>query len=254
MLKTLDQSLKVLMAFTKDRPTWGARELAKELDLNATNVYRILATFEENRFLSKDPVTKKYSLGIKLWELGLLVHDNHGISEFIKPILEDLMEKTGESVFLTVLDGNEALTLDVVEPQDKVKFSVTIGSRAPLYVGASYRSILAFMPDEEINKIISGGLKAYTSSTIVDREQLRAELELIKEQGWARSEGEFTKDVIAIAVPLFYKDEVKASLTVSGPTYRITEEAIQYILIHIKEASAEIMKLMEKYQFALNKY
>ena len=72
------------------------------------------------------------------------------------------MIDTGESVFLTGLDGDEALTLDAMEPDNKVKYSVSLGSRVPLYAGASYRAILAFMPPEKIDNILSGTLQAYT--------------------------------------------------------------------------------------------
>nr|WP_090885947.1 IclR family transcriptional regulator [Evansella caseinilytica] len=254
MLKTLDQSLKILLSFTKEKPTWGARELAKQLQLNPTNVYRILATFEKNRFLTKDPETKKYSLGIKLWELGLMAFDGLHISQYIRPILQELMEKTGESVFLTSLDGKEGLTLDVVEPADKVKFSVSVGSRAPLYVGASYRSILAYASEDLIEEVVSGELKAYTPITITSKEVLLNELVLIRKQGWAKSAGEYTRDVIALAVPLFKNGKVIGSLTLSGPTYRMGEESTEKSLSMLMETRDKVASVIGKYELDFDKY
>lgn len=254
MLKTLDQSLKILMAFTKEKPTWGARELAKELDIKVTNIYRILSTFEENRFLTKHPETKKYSLGLKFWEFGLLAYDNINISQHVRPILKELMLKTGESIFLTVLDGKEGLTLDVVEPEDKVKFSVSIGSRAPLYVGASYRSILAFMPEEFIQSILSTKLEAFTATTKTDSKELLEELADIRKKGWARSNGEYTRDVIALAYPIFVNGKIIGSITVSGPTYRFSEEQIESSIPLLKEATYKVTEVMEKYRLDIGKY
>ncbi|MFP3416583.1 IclR family transcriptional regulator, partial [Bacillus sp. SIMBA_074] len=77
----------------------------------------------------------------------------------IRPILERMMEEAGESIFLTSLDGDEGLTLDALEPDHVVKFSVSVGSRSPLFVGASYRSIMAYLPKEHIERIIQQGLK-----------------------------------------------------------------------------------------------
>jgi DNA-binding IclR family transcriptional regulator len=251
MLKTLDQSLKVLQMFTKDKPSWGVRELAQELNINHTNIYRILDTFEKHRFLVKDPDTKKYSLGFAVWELGLAMYNNFKVRELFTPLLTDLMEKTGESVFLTTFDGLEAITLDAVEPDNKVKFTASIGSRSPLYVGATYQAILAYLPENTINQVIELGLRPYTKDTIVDPDELRKEIEIIKKQGWAKSSGEYTPDVIAIAVPLFYNKQIAGSLTVSGPIYRMNNTAIEHDLPLLKEASLKLMHIMEKYHLKL---
>lgn len=251
MLKTLDSSLMVLRMFTKEKPEWGGRELATELGMNHTNIYRILETFEKNRFISKDPITKKYSLGYAVWELGMIMYESLNIDSLIRPTLKRLSDNTGESVFLTVLDKNEAVTLDVIEPENKVKFSVSAGSRSPLYVGASYRSILAFLQEEITEAIIEKGLVQYTNTTMTDPEKLRKELQLIRKLGWAKSQGEYTEDVIAIAVPLFDRDEVIGSITVSGPVYRMTDEKINEYLPLLKEARDETAETIKRFQLKL---
>lgn len=234
--------------FTKEKPVWGGRELANELGMNHTNIYRILETFEKNRFIIKDAETKKYSLGYALWELGSIMYETLNISQLIRPILKELCEKTGESVFLTKLDRDEAVTLEVLEPENKVKFSVSAGSRAPLYVGASYRSILAFLPEEAQESIIEAGLVKYTKTTMTDPQELRAELKRIRKQGWAESKGEYTEDVIAIAVPLFNEEDVVGSITVSGPIYRMTDDKRKEYLPLLKAARDETAETMKRYK------
>lgn len=81
MLKTLNLSIAVLKMFTKEKPIWGGRELAMAMNMNHTNLYRILETFENNGFITKDPVTKKYSLGIALWEIGMNMYDSLNIDQ-----------------------------------------------------------------------------------------------------------------------------------------------------------------------------
>ncbi|WP_059172822.1 IclR family transcriptional regulator [Bacillus sp. FJAT-27445] len=248
MLKTLDLALKVLKMFTKERPVWGGRELANEMGLNHTNIYRILETLEKNRFISKDKVTKKYSLGYATWELGMIMYESLNVSNLIRPILERLRDKTGESIFLTVLDRDEAVTLDVVEPENKVKFSVSAGSRAPLYVGASYRTILAYMPEDFIDSVIQSELIKYTKTTMTDADEIKAELEHIRERGWAQSQGEYTWDVLAVAVPLFDGGEIIGSITVSGPVYRMTEEKINEYLPLLMATRDEVGSVIQRYQ------
>ncbi|MCM3763797.1 IclR family transcriptional regulator [Neobacillus niacini] len=251
MLKTLDLALKVLMMFTREKPVWGGRELANELGMNHTNIYRILETLEKNRFISKDKTTKKYSLGYATWELGMIMYESLNVNSLIRPILERLRDETGESIFLTVLDRDEAVTLEVVEPENKVKFSVSAGSRAPLYVGASYRTILAYLPDEMTESIIRNGLVKYTNTTMTDPDELRAELRKIREEGWGKSQGEYTADVIAIAVPLFDGGDIVGSVTVSGPIYRMTDEKIQEYLPLLRVTRDEIGEIIRRYQLNL---
>lgn len=253
MLKTVDLSLKVLKKFTLEKSSWGARELAKEMGINHTNIYRILETLEKNGFVNKHPDTKKYSLGFAILELSGVVHESLNLDHLIRPILQSLCEETGESVFLTVLDREDAITLMVVEPKNKVKFSVAEGSRAPIYVGASYRSILAYQPDEFVEKTINNGLTQYTEKTMTDPDTLRKELLLIREQGYAESQGEYTPDVVAIAVPV--KDSAKlkkASITVSGPVYRFQNGQKEKILPQLIRARDKVELALEQYQMTLN--
>ncbi|ASN04242.1 IclR family transcriptional regulator [Virgibacillus necropolis] len=252
MLKTVNLTLEILKMFTREKPEWGGRELAHQMELNHTKVYRILETLTKNSFLKKDPVTKDYTLGIALWELGAIMYEGLNVKELIRPILEKLCEDTGESVFLTILDKEEGVTLDTVEPEDKVKFSVSIGSRAPLYVGASYRSILSYKSEEFIENIIGDQeLKKYTKRTMNDPGGLKNELKKIKKEGWALSQGEYTEDVLALAVPLFDNNVVIGSVTLSGPTYRLSNKKIKGYLPLLKETRDEIEFVVTKNQLKL---
>lgn len=249
MLKTLTSALDVLKMFTREKPEWGGRELANEMQMNHTKVYRILETLESNDFLYKDPETKRYSLGFAVWELGMIMYEGLNVKQLIRPILTKLSHDTGESVFLTVLDKDEAVTLEVIEPENKVKFSVSAGSRAPLYVGASYRSILAYLNEHKIEEILQlDNLKKFTANTMIDPVELKEELKKIREKGWASSQGEYTEDVIAIAVPLFKDDCIIGSVTVSGPIYRISEEKIAKDLSLLKKATSEVTQVIDRYQ------
>lgn len=253
MLKTLTLALDVMKMFTRERPDWGGRELADELGLNHTRIYRVLETLARNNFLHKDPETKRYSLGFAVWELGSIMYEGLNVKQLIRPSLEALRDKTGESIFLTVLDGDEALTLKVVEPENKVKFSVSTGSRAPLYVGASYRSILAYLEEDKINDILQDDkLKSYTANTMTKPMEIIEELEKIRTRGWAISEGEYTADVIAIAAPLFKNRQIIGSVTVSGPTYRMTDDKIESYLPLLMNTRDEVEHTIEKYQLTLS--
>lgn len=249
MLKTLNLGIAVLKMFTKEKPVWGGRELATAMNINHTNIYRILETFEKNGFIKKNPDTKKYSLGIAIWELGMNMYDSQNIDQLCLPILDQLKDTTGETAVLTILSGCEAITLLKSEPENKVKFLVTRGSRSPLYVGASYRAMLAFLDDSTIHSILNDELESYTPFTKTNKEEILNILEEIRVNGYSVSYGEYTPDVIAVAVPLFNSNnEVIASITVSGPKFRFTKEKVTEALEPIFSAKVELEKIINRYQ------
>lgn len=251
MLKTVNLALVILKMFTREKSVWGGRELAAEMGLNHTNVYRILETLERNGFISKDPLTKQYKLGSAVWELGSIFYENLNVQEMINPHLQELSDQTGESVFFTVLDGDDTLMLTVIEPENKVRFPITPGSRAPLYVGASYRAILAFLPEERIEEVLQGELVKYTENTMTDPDELRKNLQLIRKNGYAVSHNEYTPDVVAMAVPLIINNEVIGSVTVAGPSYRIDDGQYSTFIPLLQQTRDAILYNMQKYNLAL---
>ena len=244
MLKTLDNSLKLLNYFTRETPQWGVRELAKEMNMSHSIAYRILSTFEEHGYLVQNQVTKKYALSIKWMELGAVVKDNFSISEFMLPVMRRLAAETGESTYLIWRDGGEGVCAEIVESSQTIRYGVTVGSRTPLCVGASNKVIMAFLTKETQEAIMEKGLHRYTDKTIVSKEELSRNLDEIRKAGWAYSVGEYTEDVFAIAVPIFNAHhEVMAALAIGGPDFRMPPEKIEPTLQRIKDAKSEIQRL-----------
>lgn len=248
MLKNLSLSLHLLKKFSHEKKSWGVRELAKELGVNHTVIFRILETMRENDFLVQNPETKKYSLGVVFLELGTITKAGLGLDELIRPVLAELCQVLSESVFLTTIDGDECITLMVVEPPNRVKVSAFEGSRSPLYAGASYRSILAFQPDEFIEEILHKGIIQFTSNTLTEPEAYWKEIRKIRTEGYAISCGEYTPDVIAIAVPLLDPSRrVTASITVSCPAYRFSEELKSRMVEQLFQKKAVLEEVLSKF-------
>ncbi|MBY0054361.1 IclR family transcriptional regulator [Brevibacillus agri] len=251
-LKTLEKSLELLELFTKERTSWGVRELAKELGINHTTVYRILATFEQKGYLIQDHETKKYELGMKLWEFGQLVEDKMGISEYIYPIMRNVSEQTGETIFLTWLDQLECVHVEMAESSQSIKFSVSVGSRTPLHAGASNTVIMAYLPRDVQEQVIARGLTALTAHTVVEKESLYKKLDEIKKRGWCFSAGEFADEVFGLSVPLFNKRrEIVGSMTIAGPVSRTPEgERLLTMLSALQEGQREVQHYLDKYNLS----
>ncbi|MBP2258888.1 IclR family transcriptional regulator [Virgibacillus alimentarius] len=239
ILKTLDNAIQVLNCFTKEKKAWGVRELARKLETSHTAINRILVTFEKNNFLTQDPETKKYHLGLKFVEFSEIVRGQFSITEAIEPIMQEISRKTRESIFLTWKENDVGVTLGMAESEERIKFSVSIGTRTPLYVGASCKVMMAYLSREEQLSIIDKGLRKFTENTPQNKEQLLKELDEIKEQGWSFTDGEYSDQVFGLGVPIFDTNgRIIASITIAGPEYRITEEKkiemLELLLVEIK--------------------
>jgi DNA-binding IclR family transcriptional regulator len=250
-LKTLDNSLILLEFFTRKTPSWGVRELAKECGMSHSVVHRILSTFEKKGFLMQDPQTQKYELGISFWEYGQMVQEKIHLDDLIHPILDKIAKKGGESVFFTVLDGQEGVCMGIAESEQNIKYAISIGSRTQLYAGASNKVIMAFLSEQQQEEIIRKGLRPVTPHTIVNEEKLKKELGDIKQKGWCYSVGEYTESVFGIAVPLFnYRNEIFSSLTIAGPAYRAKEDQVEPLLELLKEEGVKLQDYFHRLRIA----
>lgn len=239
MLKTLDKALE-LLSFFKEQSSWGVRELAKESGFGTTVTFRILATLESHGYIAQNEETKKYELGASFLEFNRLLQNKVRFQDLLLPFMEKLAVKTGENIFLSLLDGEESINAAIVESNHKVHLSVKPGQRKPLYAAASNLVILAYLPVEKQNQILKGPIIPVTEKTMTDPEEIRKELKKIKKQGWSITYGEYSQDVVGIGVPLFDSfNEIIGSISVAGPEYRLPDKNIRRILsITLKENEA----------------
>ncbi|GLX66758.1 hypothetical protein MU1_11020 [Paenibacillus glycanilyticus] len=196
----------------------------------------------------QDKSTKKYSLGVKFMELGSIVRDQFQISDVIVPIMQRLSAETGESIYLTWRDGLEGICVEIVESSQTIRYGVTVGSRSPLYAGASNKVILAFLPEDVQETLLNQKLQSFASKTITSKEELRHDLDQIRATGWAYSVGEYTESVFALSLPLFNaSNEVVSSLAVGGPEFRMPQEKIEATLQKLIQGRDEIQALISKH-------
>ncbi|NKI22000.1 IclR family transcriptional regulator [Paenibacillus dendritiformis] len=230
-LKTLAKSLELLDCFTSDHPIWGVRDLAKKLGMHHSVVHRIVSTYEQHGFLIQNRDTQKYHLGLKLLEYGKVVTEQLNIQQYFQPILKEIANSTGESVYLNMLEGKEGVCVSIVLSSKDIQYLIPVGDRSPLYAGASQKVMMAYLSEELQEEIIQEGLRAVTSRTITDPLRLRAQLAQIKEEGWCISVGEYTEDVVGISVPMLDSHRrILGSITIAGPRYRIDDEKCESYL------------------------
>jgi IclR family KDG regulon transcriptional repressor len=245
-VQVLDRALSILEVLGQEEPELTLAELSERLRLPKSTVHRLLGVLEQHRFVEKAARGGKYRLGLRLFELGSKVIANLDLRERARPYLERLVLETGETTHLCVLDDGEVLYLEKVEASRTVRVPSIVGQRYPVHCGAAGKSLLAFLPDDELDKLIRArGLKAYTSNTITTLAQLRSELQLIRDRGYAIDNEEFEQGLRCIGAPVRdYSNKVIAAISIAGPTFRITEEKIpalaRSVVAVAKELSAEL--------------
>ncbi|MFB5677142.1 IclR family transcriptional regulator [Paenibacillus terreus] len=221
-LETAHRMLLLLECFTDAKPEWGVTELSEELGLYKSVVHRMLSTLEGRGYVSQNPVTKKYSLGLKLFELGMVVARGMNLRTIAQYPLKTLAEQTGETVLLTVVDGQAGVCVEKFESHESIKSTSQLGKRVPLYAGAPTKLLLAYLPEEEREAIIRAGLSAFSPFTDTDPDRLRESLAKIRGQGYSWTFQEVDMGSVGIAFPVRnHEEQVIASIAVLGPEFRM---------------------------------
>lgn len=238
MLKTLSGALNLMRYFTQSQPAWGVRELAKASGVHHAIVHRVLATFAAQGFLIQD-AQGRYTLGLRWFEMGEIVRRSLSPADVVEPVLHRLAEQSGETVFLSLLDGNEGICLDIAHSEQQLRFSIEEGQRFALHTGAHGKAILAFMPVERVNEICA---LARQEGYLIERSALDAQLRLVKQAGWAFTREEAATGVAGVAVPLLSRDgkTIIGSLAISGPLQRLDETTSAHLIDVLQDARRRI--------------
>ena len=226
MNNTLLKGLSVLELLSRtDRPL-NLTQIGKELGMVKSNVHRLMQALVETRFVLRNEQDGTYSASIKLWELGSAVLAKIDLRRHAERQMEELMNLTGESVHLSVLDGKEVVYVHKVDSPNPVRAYSQIGGRAPAPCVATGKAQLAFSGPDLLNEV-AAQLRPFTARTIVDAEAFLREMRKVREQGYAMNRSEWREDVWGIAAPVMdARGSVIAAVGISGPAGRFRKAVI----------------------------
>lgn len=226
-VRAVDRALELLLCFNQQRPALSLTELAEQMDLSKSTVYRLLNTLETKRFVSRDRATGAYHLGYRLIEMASWVFQSMDRQGWATPYLQRLAEESGETVDLAVLDGPDVIYLLVIESSQRVKIAAAIGQRLPAHCTASGKAFMAFLPGDQVARILDAGVSRYTPCTPVDRSDLLQDLRVTRERGFAISREEYESDINAVAAPILDAAGYPvAVIAIVGPSYRLPEQRL----------------------------
>lgn len=221
----------------------GVTELGRLLGVHKATASRLVATLAERGLVERDPVSEKYRLGFGLIRLAGAAMAGLDLVRTAHPILEDLADRTRETVNLGVLSGGAVVYVDQISGTRAIVSVSWVGRRAPLHCTSNGKVLLASMPEPERDRLLDGPLERATPATIVDPKALVAQLREIRLRGYAQTLEELEEGLNAVAAPVRGTDgEVVAALSVSGPAFRMRPVDLPRIARLTMEAAGAVSR------------
>lgn len=241
-IQSVEKACDLLMLFGNSNTEIGVSELSRQLGVGKSTVWKLLNTFENKGILVKNPVSEKYFLSVKFFQIACQYYNQVSINSVVRSFMERLSETYKETIHFAVRDENEIVYVEKIDGSFNITISSRIGRRSPIYTTAAGKAILANQSQEKIKEYLDRvELKPFTENTIVSREALQQELEKIAAQGYAVDNEEYEANIKCVGVPIKnIAGRVVGGLSVSGMNARMTDEKIAEIVRDLKEYSGEI--------------
>lgn len=227
-LQTVSRAALVLRCFDEGRTVLTLAELTRRTELNKATTFRLAETLVAEGLLDKDPDSGVYSVSFGLLTLGRALLDPDGLATRAQPILARAAQTSGETAILSIRRGDEAVVLAEVPSFEPVRYTLGVGYRADLRVGAAGLAILSHLPDVEAREITSAQQAHTVSGTEIGEAQLLKGIATTRANGYATTEGQRLKDAAGYAAPLFgVTGQVIGSIGVIMPAHRNQDPTVQ---------------------------
>ena len=244
---SVKKAFAILNAIASSRQGLGVSELAKKLKMAKSTVHGMTSALEELGAVMRHPRTKKYKLGFTLLEIGRSAYSQIDLKTAARPVTEDLMEKTGTSIFLGILNWDHVTILDIVEARQDLNITAPVGSTIPLFAGAVGKVFLASMGEEQAAEIIdSKGLPRFTDNSIVDAGLYRQELKQVRDNGYAVDDEEYIMGVRAVASPLMGLGQLQSAIWAVGFKASLNDSRMKSIAAQTHMAASSISQRIQE--------
>lgn len=239
-----DLGLLILSSFSFERPELGLTELAEALGEYRSRVHRAVTTLVHRGFLVRNPLTEKYRLGLKMFELGNIVASQIDLLRDAEEPLKHLSQETDATAWLDQRDGDEVVDLLKVEPSMPLLVRRRVGSRTPLTFGVVGQLYLAHLPDDEVDRLLeSYPTVGYSTRLDGDQGAYRRQLERVRTQGYAASVDGVYAGITSIAAPVRdHTGVLVAAVALSVPTAQVAAASLGELSQRVLATAASISR------------
>jgi len=240
-VQSVDRALTILGILARLGEA-GVTEIAAELGVHKSTAFRLVATLESHGMVEQNEDRGKYRLGVGVLRLAGATTARLDVVQEARPICRRLAADSGETVNIAVLSDRSALYLDQVAGQSALQSHNWVGQHIPLHATSNGKVLLSGLSADEVDSRLPK-LPSYTSDTVTSRARLRRELAEVRDQGYAVAVDELEVGLTAIAAPIRNAHgDVIASLSVSGPTFRLGEPRVKELVPVVQDAADEVSR------------
>lgn len=238
----VERALSVLQCLGDSKRGFSISEIGRRLKIPKSSAHLILTTLERRGFLQKNTQTGRYHFGLQLVSLSRTALENLDLREEAKPFLRLLMQESGLTVHMAVLERDEAVIIEKVEAPGLVRLASWIGRRLDVNCTGVGKALVAFLPDDDIENFIkTKDFARHNQRTIVSKSALKKELTLIRQLGYALDNEEDEPGVCCLGAPVFDEDgKAVAAISVAGTTSQIGSNRIPVLARQVMQAARSI--------------
>lgn len=242
LIPNIARALKIIEYLAKEKQEASITEISDDFSYPKNSVFRILNTLQYYGYVEEDQ--RKYKATPRLLYLGYAGMRNNGITENSIDVMHAIRDEINETVMLGTLLGNEVVIIEQLPSFQFIKFTTEIGHRVNIHTSAPGKAIAAFLPEKERTELLSHlTFVRYTGQTIPSQNDMIAELDKVKELGYAMDNGEEVPEVHCVGAPIFdYRNYPIAAVWCSGPAFRVEGEVMVEQGKRIKEYAMQISR------------
>lgn len=228
LVQSLARGLALLDSLAESPGGISLTDLCQQVGLSVSTAHRLLTTLEGHRYVRCDPGTRQWSIGVQAFIVGSAFVKVRNLVEIARPHMRALMENSGETANLAVLDGAEVVFLAQVECRQMMRALAFPGIHVPLHCSAVGKALLAVLPDPVLANVLRRhGLPRFTPKTITTLAQLRRELGQVQRRGYAVDDQEHSIGLRCVAAVIYDENrEAASAISLSGPAIRIPDERV----------------------------
>ncbi|MGE5630007.1 MAG: IclR family transcriptional regulator [Caulobacteraceae bacterium] len=229
------KAVEVMEELARAEEGLGLTEISSRLNYGVSATYHLLNTLKLCSIIEQDKKTKKYRIGVGLFRISGMAKRQNVLANLAQPYLDKLRAAVNETSNLLVLDGSEVIYIAQSESTKLLKMFTQLGAKVPLYCTGGGKLLLSYKPQEYQELILNKTtFQKYTKNTLSSKEELLKEFEIIKKQGYAIDNEEREDGVTCVAAPVFdCYGEAIASMSISGPSYRLKEKGLDKIIPNV---------------------
>ena len=227
-VQSLSRALALLERIAASDTGISLSDLATDVGLAASTTHRLLNTLEQHGFAALDADRGVWFVGVKAFTVGNAFLADRDVVTIARPFMRQLMEQSGESVNLAILDDGQVVFISQVQCREMMRMLVRLGGRAPVHASGAGKALLAALPESQTRGVIARhGLERFTPNTIEDIAALALDLEAIRRNGFAYDDEEHAVGLRCVAATVHDEHgEPVAAISLSGPRARMTDERI----------------------------